>query len=158
MYSLLIFTSCGIYFTADHVVILFFIWGTVSANLNSYFLPAKTTQEKKDYYAAIDGIAVVVACLSAVVVVWCKNIVSSLSQMVEAFIRISAATILFDAKRKITSSSVNESSLIILRRSNLGVCNSSIFLGRVNSMRLGLVLPLKSLLLWCSGSSLYTTV
>jgi hypothetical protein len=57
---------------------------------------------------------------------------------------------LFDAKRKITSSTVNEFSLIILRRSNLGVCNSSIFLGRVSSMRLGLMHALKSLLL-CSS-------
>jgi hypothetical protein len=57
---------------------------------------------------------------------------------------------LFDSKRKITSSSVNELSLIILRRSNLGVCSSSIFLGRVNSMSVGLMFVLKSLLLWCT--------
>ena len=81
------------------------------------------------YYAAIGGIVVV--CLLAVSR---KNIVSSLSQMVGEFILISAATNLFDAKRNVTSSSVNELSLIILRRSNLGVCNSSIFLGRVNSI------------------------
>ena len=105
------------------------------------------------YYAAIGGIVVV--CLLAVSR---KNIVSSLSQMLGEFILISAATNLFDTKRKITSSTVKELSLIILRSSNLGVCNSSIFLGRVNSMSLGLVLPLKSLLLWCSGSSLYRTV
>ncbi len=81
------------------------------------------------YYAAIGGIAVV--CLLAVSR---KNIVISLSQMLGEFILISAATNLFDTKRKITSSNVNELSLIILRRSNLGVCNSSIFLGRVNSI------------------------
>ena len=74
---------------------------------------------------------------------WRKNIVSSLSQMVGAFILISAVDNLFDAKRKITSSTVNEFSLIILRRSNLGVCNSSIFLGRVSSMSLGLMHALK---------------
>jgi hypothetical protein len=63
--------------------------------------------------------------------------------MVGAFILISAVDNLFDAKRKITSSTVNEFSLIILRRSNLGVCNSSIFLGRVSSMSLGLMHALK---------------
>ena len=104
-------------------------------------------RERHRYYAAIGGIVVVVSL--ELLAVWRKNIVSSLSQMVGAFILISAATNLFDSKRKITSSSVNELSLIILRRSNLGVCNSSIFLGRVNSMRLGLTFPLKSLLLWC---------
>ena len=96
-------------------------------------------------YAAIGWI--VVPCLAAI---WRKNIVSSLSQMVGEFILISAVDNLFDAKRKITSSTVNEFSLIILRRSNLGVCNSSIFLGRVSSMRLGLMHTLKSLLL-CSS-------
>jgi hypothetical protein len=65
---------------------------------------------------------------------------------------------LFDAKRKITSSTVSEFSLIILRRSNLGVCSNSIFLGRVNSMRLGLMYALKSLLLCSSRCSLYRTV
>jgi hypothetical protein len=100
------------------------------------------------HYAAIGG--TVVPCLA--VAIWLKNIVSSLSQMVGEFIRISPATTLFDVKRKITSSTVNEFSLIILRRSNLGVCNNSIFLGRVNSMSLGLTLYLKNLLLWCSGA------
>jgi hypothetical protein len=104
-------------------------------------------------YAAIGGI--VVSCLAAI---WRKNIVSILSQMVGAFILISAEANLFDAKRKIISSTVNEFSLIILRRSNLGVCNSSIFLGRVSSMRLELVHALKSLLLCSSRSSLYRTV
>ena len=101
-------------------------------------------------YAAIGGI-VVVPCLAAI---WRKNIVSSLSQMVGEFILISTVDNLFDAKRKITSSTVNEFSLIILRRSNLGVCNSSIFLGRVSSMRLGLMHALKSLLLCSSRCSL----
>ena len=82
-------------------------------------------------YAAIGGM--VVSCLAAI---WRKNIVSILSQMVGAFILISIGASLFDAKRKMTSSIVNEFSLSILRRSNLGVCNSSIFLGRVSSMRL----------------------
>jgi len=100
------------------------------------------------HYAAIGGIVVVVSLV--LLADWRRHVVSSLSHMVGAFILISAATNLFDAKRNITSSSVNELSLIILRRSNLGVCNSSIFLGRVNSMRLGLMLSLKSLLLWCS--------
>jgi len=94
--------------------------------------------ERQASYAAIGGIVVVVAvsCLAAD---WLKNIASILSQMVGAFILISAGASLFDAKRNITSSTVNEFSLIILRRSNLGVCNSSIFLGRVSSMRLGLM-------------------
>ena len=104
-------------------------------------------------YAAIGGI--VVACLAAISR---KNIVSILSQMLGEFILISAVDNLFDAKRKITSSTVNEFSLIILRRSNLGVCNSSIFLGRVSSMRLGLMHTLKSLLLCSSRCSLYRTV
>jgi hypothetical protein len=111
----------------------------------------------RKFYAAIGGTVVVVS-LALLLAVWRKHIVSSLSQMFGAFILISAATNLFDSKRKITSSSVNELSLIILRRSNLGVCSSSIFLGRVNSMSVDLMLPLKSLLLWCSGSSLYRTV
>jgi hypothetical protein len=105
-------------------------------------------------YAAI-GEEIVVSCLAAI---WRKNIVSSLSQMVGAFILISVGASLFDAKRKITSSTVNEFSLIILRRSNLGVCSNSIFLGRVNSMRLGLMYALKSLLLCSSRCSLYRTV
>lgn len=105
-------------------------------------------------YAAI-GVERVVSCLAAI---WRKNIVSSLSQMVGAFILISAGASLFDAKRKITSSTVSEFSLIILRRSNLGVCSNSIFLGRVNSMRLGLMYALKSLLLCSSRCSLYRTV
>jgi hypothetical protein len=105
-------------------------------------------------YAAIGG-EIVVSCLAAI---WRKNIVSSLSQMVGAFILISAEASLFDAKRKITSSTVSEFSLIILRRSNLGVCSNSIFLGRVNSMRLGLMYALKSLLLCSSRCSLYRTV
>ncbi len=100
-------------------------------------------------YADKGGI--VVACLVAI---WRKNIVSSLSQMVGEFILISAVDNLFDVKRKITSSTVNEFSLIIFRRSNLGVCNSSIFLGRVSSMRLGLMHSLKSLLLCSSRCSL----
>jgi hypothetical protein len=100
-------------------------------------------------YAAIGGM--VVSCLAAI---WRKNIVSILSQMVGAFILISIGASLFDPKRKITSSIVNEFSLIILRRSNLGVCNSSIFLGRVSSMRLGLGHALKSLLLCSSRCSL----
>src|SRR3712207_2048231 len=78
--------------------------------------------------------------------------------MVGEFILISAVDNLFDVKRKITSSTVNEFSLIIFRRSNLGVCNSSIFLGRVSSMRLGLMHALKSLLLCSSRCSLYRTV
>jgi hypothetical protein len=105
-------------------------------------------------YAAIGG-EIVVSCLAAI---WRKNIVSSLSQMVGAFILISTGASLFDAKRKITSSTFNEFSLIILRRSNLGVCSNSIFLGRVNSMRLGLMYALKSLLLCSSRCSLYRTV
>ena len=105
-------------------------------------------------YAAIGG-EIVVSCLAAI---WRKNIVSSLSQMVGAFILISAGASLFDAKRKVTSSTVSEFSLIILRRSNLGVCSNSIFLGRVNSMRLGLMYALKSLLLCSSRCSLYRTV
>ena len=105
-------------------------------------------REAERCYAAIGEIVVVVPCLSAII--WRKNIVSSLSQMVGEFILISAVDNLFDAKRKITSSTVNEFSLIILRRSNLGVCNSSIFLGRVSSMRLELMHALKSLLL-CSS-------
>ena len=104
-------------------------------------------------YAAIGGM--VVSCLAAI---WRKNIVSILSQMVGAFILISIGASLFDPKRKITSSIVNEFSLIILRRSNLGVCNSSIFLGRVSSMRLGLSQALKSLLLCSSRCSLYRTL
>ena len=104
-------------------------------------------------YAAIGGM--VVSCLAAI---WRKNIVSILSQMVGAFILISIGASLFDAKRKMTSSIVNEFSLIILRRSNLGVCNSSIFLGRVSSMRLGLSQALKSLLLCSSRCSLYRTL
>ena len=107
---------------------------------------AEQRETRSSGYAAIGGI-VVVPCLAAI---WRKNIVSSLSQMVGEFILISAVDNLFDAKRKITSSTVNEFSLIILRRSNLGVCNSSIFLGRVSSMRLGLMHALKSLLL-CSS-------
>ena len=97
-------------------------------------------------YAATGGM-VVVPCFAAI---WRKNKVSSLSQMVGEFILISAVVNLLDEKRKITSSTVNEFSLNILRRSNLGVCNSSIFLGRVSSMRLGLMYALKSLLL-CSS-------
>jgi hypothetical protein len=54
------------------------------------------------------------------------------------FILISAVANLFDSKRKITSFTVNEFSLIILRRSNLGVCSNSIFLGRSNSMEVGI--------------------
>jgi hypothetical protein len=72
----------------------------------------------------------IVDCLA----IWRKNIVSSLSQINGEFILMSAVASLFDPKRKITSSTVNEFSLIILRRSNLGVCNSSIFLGRSSSM------------------------
>src|SRR5215212_125565 len=100
-------------------------------------------------------VVVVVSCFGAI---WRKNIASILSQMLGAFIRISAGAILFDVKRNITSSTVNEFSLIILRRSNFGVCNSSIFLGRANSMRIGLTYALKSLLLCSSGTSLYRTV
>ena len=111
-------------------------------------------QGRQINYAAIGG-EIVVSCLAAI---WRKNIVSSLSQIVGAFILISAGASLFDAKRKITSSTVNEFSLIILRRSNLGVCSNSIFLGRVNSMRLGLMYALKSLLLCSSRCSLYRTV
>ena len=114
----------------------------------------KTRQERQTNYAAIGG-EIVVSCLAAI---WRKNIVSSLSQMVGAFILISTGASLFDAKRKITSSTFNEFSLIILRRSNLGVCSNSIFLGRVNSMRLGLMYALKSLLLCSSRCSLYRTV
>ena len=83
-------------------------------------------------YAVIAGI---VACLA----IWRKNIVSSLSQMDGEFILMSAVATLFDPKRKITSSTVNEFSLIILRRSNLGVCNSSIFLERSSPIGLGLM-------------------
>jgi hypothetical protein len=108
------------------------------------------SRERQRGYAAIGWI--VVACLAAII--WRKNMVSSLSHMVGEFILISAVDSLFDAKRKITSSTVNEFSLIILRRSNLGVCNSSIFLGRVSSMRLGLMHALKSLLLCSSRRSL----
>jgi hypothetical protein len=54
------------------------------------------------------------------------------------FILMSAVPNLFDSKRKITSSTVNEFSLIILRRSNLGVCNNSIFLERSNSIAVGI--------------------
>src|ERR671930_1522073 len=74
------------------------------------------------------------------------------------FILMSAVATLFDPKRKITSSTVNEFSLIILRRSNLGVCNSSILLERSSSMGLGLMNALKSLSLCSSRSSLYTTI
>ncbi|HEU0143599.1 MAG TPA: hypothetical protein VFQ47_02325, partial [Nitrososphaera sp.] len=110
---------------------------------------AEAQRGRERGYAGNGGI--VVACLVAI---WRKNIVSSLSQMVGEFILISAVDNLFDAKRKITSSTVNEFSLIIFRRSNLGVCNSSIFLGRVSSMRLGLMHALKSLLLCSSRCSL----
>jgi hypothetical protein len=117
-------------------------------------LVPKDPAERQTNYAAIGG-EIVVSCLAAI---WRKNIVSSLSQMVGAFILISTGASLFDAKRKITSSTFNEFSLIILRRSNLGVCSNSIFLGRVNSMRLGLMYALKSLLLCSSRCSLYRTV
>ena len=120
----------------------------------SYISVAKDPAGRQINYAAIGG-EIVVSCLAAI---WRKNIVSSLSQIVGAFILISAGASLFDAKRKITSSTVNEFSLIILRRSNLGVCSNSIFLGRVNSMRLGLMYALKSLLLCSSRRSLYRTV
>ena len=124
-------------------------------NCTVTFQCQKTRQEgRQTNYAAIGG-EIVVSCLAAI---WRKNIVSSLSQMVGAFILISAGASLFDAKRKITSSTVNEFSLIILRRSNLGVCSNSIFLGRVNSMRFGLMFALKSLLLCSSRCSLYRTV
>lgn len=117
-------------------------------------LVPKDPAGRQTNYAAIGG-EIVVSCLAAI---WRKNIVSSLSQIVGAFILISAGASLFDAKRKITSSTVNEFSLIILRRSNLGVCSNSIFLGRVNSMRFGLMFALKSLLLCSSRCSLYRTV
>ncbi len=110
---------------------------------------AEGQRGRERFYAGKGGI--VVACLVAI---WRKNIVSSLSQMVGEFILISAVDNLFDVKRKITSSTVNEFSLIIFRRSNLGVCNSSIFLGRVSSMRLALRHSLKSLLLCSSRCSL----
>ena len=84
-------------------------------------------------YAVIAGIVVV--CLA----ICRKNIVSNLSQMDGEFILMSAVASLFDPKRKITSSIVNEFSLIILRRSNFGVCNSSILLERSSSMRLKLM-------------------
>lgn len=126
---------------------------TYSCAITAAQLHFTAKEQKGRCYAAIGGI--VVACLAAI---WRKNIVSSLSQMVGEFILISAVDNLFDAKRKITSSTVNEFSLIILRRSNLGVCNSSIFLGRVSSMSLGLMHALKSLLLCSSRCSLYRTV
>src|SRR5215210_4580476 len=100
-------------------------------------------------------VVVVVSCFGAI---WLKNIASSLSQMVGAFILISAGASLFDVNRNITSSTVNEFSLIILRRSNLGVCTSSIFLGRVSSMRMGLMHALKSLSQGSSRTPLYRTV
>lgn len=106
-------------------------------------------RERQRGYAGKGGIVV-----ASLVAIWRKNIVSSLSQMVGEFILISPVDNLFEAKRKITSSTVNEFSLIIFRRSNLGVCNSSIFLGRVSSMRLGLMHALKSLLLCSSRCSL----
>jgi drug/metabolite transporter superfamily protein YnfA len=126
-----------------------FIGSSLLSLIHSYYRISICNTEIEKYYAAIGGIVVVVSLV--LLAAWRKHVVSSLSHIVGAFILISAATNLFDAKRNITSSSVNELSLIILRRSNLGVCNSSIFLGRVNSpMRLGLMLSLKSLLLWCS--------
>ncbi len=95
----------------------------------TFYWQKSKERDSESHYAGKGGI--VVACLVAI---WRRNIVSSLSQMVGEFILISAATNLFDTKRNITSSNVNELSLIILRRSNLGVCNNSIFLGRVNSI------------------------
>jgi len=52
---------------------------------------------------------------------WRKNIVSSLSQIVGAFILMSAVATLFDPKRKTTSSTVREFSLMSLSSSDLGV-------------------------------------
>ena len=101
----------------------------------------KTRQSRQINYAAIDG-EIVVSCLAAI---WRKNIVSSLSQIVGAFILISTGASLFDAKRKITSSTVNEFSLIILRRSNLGVCSNSIFLGTCQLHALGIDVCFKKL-------------
>src|SRR5215217_9187803 len=124
-------------------------------NCTSSF-PWQKSKDAAAGYAAIGGIVVVV--VSSLEAVWRKNIASSLSQMVGAFILISAGASLFDVKRNITSSTVNEFSLIILRRSNFGVCNSSIFLGRVSSIRMGLMHTLKSLLQGSSRTSLYRTV
>jgi len=84
-------------------------------------------------YAVIAGIVVCLATICR------RNIVSNLSQMDGEFILMSAGASLFDPKRKITSSIVNEFSLIILRRSNFGVCNSSILLERSSSIRLNLM-------------------
>jgi hypothetical protein len=77
---------------------------------------------------------------------WLKNIVNSLSQIVGAFILMSGGATLFDPNRKTTSSTVREFSLMSLRSSDLGVCSSSIFRGRSNSMGMSLVLALKRLL------------
>ena len=72
------------------------------------------TSRTEKNYAVIGG---TVACMAA----WRKNIVSSLSQIVGAFILMSAVATLFDPKRKTTSSTVREFSLMSLSSSDLGV-------------------------------------
>mgnify|MGYP006197460257 CR=1 FL=1 len=49
---------------------------------------------------------------------------------------ISAMASLFDPNRNTTSSTVSEFSLMSFSTSDFGVCRSSIFLGRSNSMRM----------------------
>lgn len=66
---------------------------------------------------------------------WRKNIFKSLSQRDGALVLISKVLILFDENRNITSSMVSEFSFICPAISDFGVCKSSIFLGRSNSMR-----------------------
>src|SRR5690606_21280365 len=85
----------------------------------------KVKRAKNYYYYVTTGVTEAAACC---LTVWRRNIASSLSHMVGALILMSAVPSLLESNKNTTSSIVREFSFRSLSTSNLGVCNSSIFL------------------------------